>query len=387
MRVLCMQVRHFLAVSPLNLVQTLLFWLPQGHRSRVTPANCIKYLIPPLDGYVPVLTAAAPELLLPTGAPEVGYIGFLLFLYPLISVAALLLMIVHLPFGVLHYAIRGHKLWITSWSGSAGKARLDKQNPAVAQAAAKLREQLGNVNYRISGSITGPVAVAALIVSRRTRFMQFIMGPDDADAPAGVGPVHAQVKAPFRMSKMLRHAAGSLLRGMFYCFDTFVELPVRVAFATVIGAIIHVVLLALLVLILIWAWFTRILFCLYCLFWPWAGNVDHHAQITRTADFWSKENVHDAFTQANLSVGPTFDQVQAVPMGSTDLQELSLARHDPPDGTAECKVRVKDAFIANGLNAAPAGLALPNGGRQSPLPGERMPAELEVEYLSGGYQD
>lgn len=390
-----MQVRHFLAVSPVNLIQMLLSWLPQGHRSRIAPASCFKYLIPPLDGYVPDTTTAVPELLLPTGAPEVGYTGFLLFLYPLISAAALVMIVVHLPFGVLYFAIRGHKMWISSWSPSTGNARLNKQNPAAAEAAAKILQQSRSTTNSVLGSVS-EAAEAALNPGRRARFLQFVKGQNDGDAsmlapaankvpvgrspPVKVASVSADAKAAVNMWKVLRHAAGSLFEATFWFFDTLIEPPIRIGLAAVSGLIIHLVLLVLIITTLIWAWCTRLLFSLYCLFWPWAGNAHHQTQITRIANFWSKESIHDAFATANLLVGLTDDAVQGVKVGGTDTLELFLARPGTADGETACEVRVKEPNQANGLAAAPPGLAMSSGGQNSKpnVPGERMPAKLEL---------
>eukprot|EP00878_Enallax_costatus_P044763 GHUV01053498.1.p1 GENE.GHUV01053498.1~~GHUV01053498.1.p1 ORF type:complete len:690 (+),score=153.21 GHUV01053498.1:831-2900(+) len=388
------RVRHFLAVSPVIIPQMLLSVLPQGHRTRVLPADCLRWLIPPLDGYVPETAMAAPELLLPTGGPEIGYTGFLLFLYPMISVAALLMMIVHLPFGVLHYAMRGHQMWIPSWAASAGKTSADKRNPAAAEAATKVHLQPGG-RSSISGSVTGAAAGSAS--GRRARFLQFVKGEDDSDAGGPASP--AARKAPvmqWRSGKVasfntqprpritvhkpnpLRRALGSVLEGLFWVTDTLIEAPIRIGLAAVSGLITHVLLLALIVLVLVWAWFTRLLFSLYCLFWPWAGNAEYQVQITRMANFWDKEGVHDAFASAKLPAGSASEEVQGVDLGSTDMFEGLLARPDQTqNGEATCEVGVQGVRPVSGVMAAPPAVASP-GGR-----GPALPAALEVESFTG----
>lgn len=78
--------RHALPCSPINILQQLLAWLPQGYRSRVLPRACLSWWIIPLDGYIPEPIAANPAMLLATGPSEVGYLAFMFLMYPLFSV-------------------------------------------------------------------------------------------------------------------------------------------------------------------------------------------------------------------------------------------------------------------------------------------------------------
>jgi hypothetical protein len=89
MQALCVcrpAVRHALACSPVNLLQLALGWLPLGFRARVLPAACLKWWVIPLDGYVPEPIAGSPPMLLATGPSEVGYLAFMVLMYPLFSV-------------------------------------------------------------------------------------------------------------------------------------------------------------------------------------------------------------------------------------------------------------------------------------------------------------
>lgn len=78
--------RHALPCSPVNLVQQLFAWLPLGYRSRVLPRACLKWWVIPLDGYVPEPIASAPAMLIGTGSSEVGYLAFMVLMYPLFAV-------------------------------------------------------------------------------------------------------------------------------------------------------------------------------------------------------------------------------------------------------------------------------------------------------------
>jgi hypothetical protein len=68
------------------MVQLLFAWMPLGYRSRMLPAACLKWWVPPLDGYVPEPIASSPAMLLVTGPSEIGYLAFMFLMYPLFSV-------------------------------------------------------------------------------------------------------------------------------------------------------------------------------------------------------------------------------------------------------------------------------------------------------------
>ncbi|WIA32448.1 hypothetical protein OEZ86_003270 [Tetradesmus obliquus] len=79
---------------------------------RVLPASCLKWWVIPLDGYVPQPIAGCPAMLLATGPSEVGYLAFMFLMYPLFATTGLVLLAAYAPFGVLHFAIKGHTVWL-----------------------------------------------------------------------------------------------------------------------------------------------------------------------------------------------------------------------------------------------------------------------------------
>ncbi|WIA32447.1 hypothetical protein OEZ86_003269 [Tetradesmus obliquus] len=150
-------VRHALPCSPVNLLQLLLAWLQRGFRSRVLPASCLKWWVVSLDGYLPQPIAGSPAMLLATGPSEVGYLAFMFLMYPLFAATGLVLLAAYVPFGVLHFALKGHTVWLeASWSegsstdleGLPAAARATLAAAAAASAAAaraQHRTSIGDV--------------------------------------------------------------------------------------------------------------------------------------------------------------------------------------------------------------------------------------------------
>jgi hypothetical protein len=95
------QASQGVAWPPLNILQLLLAWMPRRARRRLPHASCLKLWLPPLDGYSSASgppRATAPLL---TGPAELSYTLFLVTLYPVIAVCGVLLILLHIPAGMV----------------------------------------------------------------------------------------------------------------------------------------------------------------------------------------------------------------------------------------------------------------------------------------------
>jgi hypothetical protein len=111
-------------------------------------------------------------------------------------------------------------------------------------------------------------------------------------------------------------------------------------FAAGIGAVAYAVLLVVLVLALLWAWVTRTVFSVYCIFLPCAADTPCCLKVTRTGDFWSMADIQAAFKAARLSV--THAQ-QLVPE-SASPDSPGVGKHGCD---ASCSVRVAHGRLSH----------------------------------------
>lgn len=312
------QIRHGLAVSPINLIEVAVCWLPQGYRSRVPPNKYIKFGIPPLDGYVPEAIVAVPAMLLPTGPTEFGYLAFLLMPCPVISAIVIVLLVLHLPFGVWHYASKGHFLW-ANHSGHrevVGEAKI-WNNPVCAEAAAGVADQVLKPVMPEQLAAWKAGSCVSLTCEKRTQLPELessssltarrkhqhqqvwrstegnsaavdpradsndMKQPSDPHGSRGSKPSSQKAKAPMATLTALLQVLAAVLTGL----------------------LVHVLLILVVALSVVVALVSRVLFCGYCIFSPWAADCKCCMRPTRYADYWSQLDLAAALKSAELSGG------------------------------------------------------------------------------------
>lgn len=77
---------------------------------------------------------------------------------------------------------------------------------------------------------------------------------------------------------------------LLWCVTPFV--------AAAVGAVAYALLLVVLLLALLWAWITRTVFSVYCIFFPCAADTPCCLKLTRTGDFWSMSDIQATFKAA-----------------------------------------------------------------------------------------
>uniref|UniRef100_A0A383WLY0 Ion transport domain-containing protein n=1 Tax=Tetradesmus obliquus TaxID=3088 RepID=A0A383WLY0_TETOB len=347
-------VRHALPCSPVNLLHLLLAWLPRGFRSRVLPASCLKWWVIPLDGYVPQPIAGSPAMLLATGPSEVGYLAFMFLMYPLFAATGLVLLAAYVPFGVLHFALKGHTVWLeASWSegsstdleGLPAAACATLAAAAAASAAAAARAQ-----HRTSiGDLPGG--------QQQRRAPSFDLDPrqfslTSAGRPSGLKPIavpggafSAGPASPATQQRLHQSHAAPLQRSKPWLVTRLLQRAATMLAAAVVGMVAYVLLLVAVVLTLLYAWTTRTVFSLYCIFSPNAADSNCCMKLTRAADFWRAADVQAAFSAAKLAVGgPHMQQDQA--------DDTHIPRQS---GEVSCSVALPQAQQYIGKAALPRG--------------------------------
>lgn len=285
-----------------------------------------KYCIPPLDGYVPKEIVAAPAMLLPTGPAELGYLSLLLVAYPMVSCMAIVLLVLHIPFGVMHYAVRGHLLWIEStWNGSSNKLTREKKNPASAAAAAAGGDRLnmsvdgagvaGGQRWSISsephhegswfgGSVPPSPGACNHKQQQLGSHRPFMPGMRSSLAKTAAFMnlvVTSSGRAQYQPSSQVRHKSRcSLTCGLIATCKKFAGNFLQIAFAVVFGLVAHLVLLAVITAAIVLALVSRVVFSLMCIFMPSVADCSCCLQPTRYADFWSQSTLLAAFETADL---------------------------------------------------------------------------------------
>jgi hypothetical protein len=94
---------------------------------------------------------------------------------------------------------------------------------------------------------------------------------------------------------MGKHGHGTLFgmkRLLLWCVTPLI--------AAAAGTVAYAVLLVVLVLALLWAWVTRTVFSVYCIFFPCAADTPCCLKVTRTGDFWDMSGIQAAFKAANI---------------------------------------------------------------------------------------
>jgi hypothetical protein len=135
-----------------------------------------------------------------------------------------------------------------------------------------------------------------------------------------------------------------------------------VLLAAVIGTAAFVVLFVVLVLALLWAWLTRTVFSLYCIFIPRAADSNCCLKLTRNGDFWGVADVQDAFAAAKLSV--------------THAQQIAI---DSMAGS-HANSHAGDASCSVGLSQA---MQLSNAGGHISFAAPEQPASAPMPLAAG----
>lgn len=99
------------------------------------------------------------------------------------------------------------------------------------------------------------------------------------------------------------HVAGQQQRGVLYGLKRLLLRCVTTVAAAAVGTVAYAVLLVVLVLALLWAWVTRTVFSVYCIFWPCAADTPCCLRLNRDGDFWGMADKQAAFSAAKISVG------------------------------------------------------------------------------------
>ena len=255
-----------------------------------------------------------------------------------------------MPFSVLYFAFTGHKVWLEStWSGhsnASGAAAPPLENRAsLSVAGTSVRPLRGAASLDLWTGANG-AGMNQQQGATSVRLSSTRQGSGVPYSPTAVpGQTQSSDKALWRLASVQQHRSVlssqpsvrvrgkqgySMLLGMkqllLWCVTPFV--------AAAVGAVAYAVLLVVLVLALLWAWITRTVFSVYCIFFPCAADTPCCLKLTRTGDFWSMSDIQAAFKAARLSV--THAQ-QLVPE-STSPDSPGVGKHHGYD--ASCSVRV-----------------------------------------------
>jgi hypothetical protein len=121
-------------------------------------------------------------------------------------------------------------------------------------------------------------------------------------------------------------------RGLLHGLARLLLCSVTIVIAAVVGTVAYTLLLLGLVLVLLWAWATRTVFSLYCIFIPHASDIKCCLKLTRAGDFWGVADTRAAFAAAKLSMLHTQQLVQ--------LSEGQGSLAGKPGYDASCTVAV-----------------------------------------------
>lgn len=302
-----------------------------------------------------------------------------------------MLLAAYMPFSVLYFALWGHQVWLESpWSGDSSSTQtegLSNANRATLAAAAAAAgdpvvgpprprasidtpaggRQRGSKSFELqapwmarSRASIGemPAGGPALLPSasalgrggrqQRGRLSIDLLGKQAAGSPAWNGvkplsipgepantspasPATQQRRSAFG-SQPFRYSAGAGRRASWGVRHFLLRCAATVV-AAMVGTVAYMALLVALLLALLWAWLTRTLFSLYCIFLPSAADTNCCLKHTRAGDFWGLADVHSAFAAAKLPVLPA----QQLSHNSRQMSE-SADKHDSDD--ASCHIAV-----------------------------------------------
>lgn len=291
-------------------------------------------------------------LLLPTGPAEVGYLMFLLTLYPLMSVVAVVALLLHVPLGVLHFAVKGFKRWVgvdiavtgikggaamnalasaaTSLDGSAlraasrewerqgwrlscqagpeasgHKATVSQQGQGASSGDSGVTEPAGGATRSSEegqGKSTSTSSAHQAVVAQARRNSTEFFARGSCVEGVKLGAAHTSTAGGTAAWVAVHHARSPLKWWLFRVINSCLSVLLHLlsvicttVLAALVGLVLQVVLVLLLAATLFWAWVTRTVYSLYCIFIPAAANQESWLSATRTADLWTKDAVQAAF--------------------------------------------------------------------------------------------
>ena len=208
--------------------------------------------------------------------------------------AGLSLLAAYMPFSVLYFTFKGHKVWLEStWSG-------DSNTPDTAAPLSRNRASLSMAGTPTSMRPlrgTASLDLAGLSPSRQESGVPFLPGQTQSSDKAlwMLAAVQQHRSAlssqPCAMGKQGYATLFGMKQLLLWCVTPSV--------AAAVGTVAYAVLLVVLVLALLWAWITRTVFSVYCIFFPCAADTPCCLKLTRTGDFWSMSDIMEAFKAVN----------------------------------------------------------------------------------------
>jgi hypothetical protein len=261
-----------------------------------------------------------------------------------LQLAGLVLLAAYAPFGMLHFAYIGHQMWLDTprTGNSTGSIAAAGPTLTAAAAASAPKALRSRASIDSTSSVAGAnrtalhqqYARSSLDAAQKGRKMSFLAVkpltvPERASSSDSASPAGVHRKSLLHQSSIVRIA--SVQRGTLYGAKQLLWRVCTMLLAAVIGAAAYIMLLVVVVLALLWAWVTRTLFSLYCIFIPSAADSNCCLKLTRDGDFWGVADVRDAFASAKLSV--THAQLQ-------NVFESAGSSHE---GDASCSVGLPHA--------------------------------------------
>jgi hypothetical protein len=263
-----------------------------------------------------------------------------------VCLAGLVLLAAYAPFGILHFAYVGHQMWLdTPRAGNSGFSTSSIPAAAGPLAAAAAATPSGDAQkaLRSRASIDSISSVAganhtasheqyarsSLDAAQKGHRISFLT-VEQLTVPEREYSFNPASPAGMRRALLQQQSSNVRIapvkRGMLHGLTQLMRRICTMLLAAVIGTAAYAMLFVVVVLALLWAWVTRTLFSLYCIFIPRAADSNCCLKLTRSGDFWGVADVRDAFASAKLSV--THAQLQHA------LESASI----PRAGDACCSV-------------------------------------------------
>jgi hypothetical protein len=129
------------------------------------------------------------------------------------------------------------------------------------------------------------------------------------------------------------HGTSKQQRGVLHGVKRLLLRCATMVAAAAVGTVAYAVLLVVMVLALLWAWVTRTVFSIYCIFWPCAADTPCCLRLNRDGDFWDIADKEAAFTAAKLSVS----RAEQMAHDSAGVDSPTISKHGYD---ASCSVAV-----------------------------------------------
>lgn len=255
--------------------------------------------------------------------------------------AGLLLLAAYAPFGILHFAIQGHKVWLaTSGTGDSRCSAPAAESTSAALAAAsgdapkalRSRASLGKVPagwQNANNSLKEQHGQNTPHAHQHSRWFYLsavepIVVPDSGSSSGAASPAVQQRRGSFQRQGSIVQSAPPQ-RGMLYAVKRLLCQTCTILCAAAIGTAAYVTLLAALVLALSWAFATRTVFSVYCIFFEQAAGSNCCLRLARQADFWGLADVQAAFAAAKLSPTHAHQQQASDVLATAHTEDASCS--------------------------------------------------------------